>query len=178
MRIASTCVNVNHMPDLMFRPMKLEDIPRVQEIDRLSFSLPWPEKSYRFELTENPAALATVVEIDGDMNERYIIGMSIAWILEDEAHIATIAIHPEYRRHGYGEKLLLQTLRSAYQRGASLATLEVRQHNLAALRMYHKFGFITAGRREKYYMDNDEDALIMTLFEMGPGYFSYMADLN
>jgi ribosomal-protein-alanine N-acetyltransferase len=159
----------------MFRPMKLEDIPRVQEIDQLSFSLPWPEKSYRFELTENPAALPIVAEINQGGSQMLVIGMSVVWILEDEAHIATIAIHPEFRRNGYGEKLLLETLRQSFRRGAHLATLEVRQYNFPAQQMYRKFGFITAGRREKYYKDNNEDAQIMTLFEMGTGYFNWMA---
>ena len=87
------------------RPMKLEDIPRVHEIDVLSFSLPWPEKSYLFELTENPSTLALVAEIISHaMPNRLSSGWSVVWIVVDEAHIATIAIHPDYRGNGYREK--------------------------------------------------------------------------
>jgi ribosomal-protein-alanine N-acetyltransferase len=163
------------MDTLQFRAMNLEDIPRVHAIDRLSFSLPWPEKSYHFELTENPAALATVAELDQESGPSLIIGISVVWIIEDEAHIATIAIHPDYRRRGYGEKLLIEILHQSYRRGASLATLEVRSGNLPAQQLYRKFGFITAGRRQKYYKDNNEDALIMTLFDLGPEYFRHLS---
>jgi [ribosomal protein S18]-alanine N-acetyltransferase len=158
--------------------MTLQDIPRVQEIDRLSFSLPWPEKSYHFELTENPSSLALVAEFVSDAGTQVIIGMAVVWILEDEAHIATIAIHPEFRGHAYGKKLLAETLKQSFNRGANLATLEVRENNLVAQHIYLDFGFEIAGRREKYYKDNNEAALIMTLVEMGPEYFDWLETLG
>src|SRR4030042_2095223 len=75
-----------------YRPMILEDIPRVHEIDQLSFSLPWPEKSFRFELTENPTTIALGVAIVPINPAGLVIGMSVVWLIVDEAHIATIAI--------------------------------------------------------------------------------------
>src|SRR4030042_6578665 len=159
---------------LRYRPMNLEDIPRVHEIDQLSFSLPWPEKSYHFELTENPSTLALVVEIVPKDCDPVIIGMSVVWIIDDEAHIATIAIHPEFRCFGYGKNLLTETLRQSIQRGAHLATLEVRESNQTAQQLYRSFGFIIIGQRSHYYRDNNEDALIMTVEPMGLQYINWL----
>ncbi len=158
--------------------MKLEDVPRVHEIDALSFSLPWPEKSYLFELIENPTTLAIVAEIETPQASLMVIGMAVVWIVIDEAHIATIAIHPDYRSKGYGKKLLAETLRQAIQRGATQATLEVREHNLLAQRMYLNFGFKMVGRRVHYYKDNGEDAVIMTVKPLGTEYLKQLNKLG
>ena len=72
------------------RRMTLEDVPTVHEIDTLSFSLPWPERSFQFELTENPVSRGWVAESGGR-----IAAMLVLWLIVDEAHIATVATHPE-----------------------------------------------------------------------------------
>jgi ribosomal-protein-alanine N-acetyltransferase len=158
--------------------MKLEDVPRVHEIDVLSFPLPWPEKSYLFELTENPSTLALVAEILSSEARLVVIGMAVVWIVVDEAHIATIAIHPNFRGNGYGKKLLAETLRQSIQRGAALATLEVRENNRIAQRMYMNYGFKTVGKRPQYYKDNNEDAIIMTVNSMGPAYLTWLDQVD
>jgi ribosomal-protein-alanine N-acetyltransferase len=155
------------MDKLGFRLMTLDDIPQVHKIDQLSFSLPWPEKSYHFELTENPSTLALVAEISPYNSALLVIGMSVVWIIFDEAHIATIAIHPDFRGNGYGKRLLAETLQRSIQRGAHMATLEVREGNTVAQQMYHEFGFTIVGRRVHYYRDNNEDAIMMTVENLG-----------
>ncbi len=154
--------------------MTLEDIPRVHAIDVISFSLPWSEKSYHYELTQNTSALALVAELSDDNDAASLIGLSIVWIIVDEAHIATIAIHPDYRGHGYGKRLLAETMRRSIQRGAAMATLEVREGNGLAQQMYHQFGFTIVGRRYQYYKDNNEDAILMTLKKMGQEYLDWL----
>lgn len=144
--------------NLVIRRMTLQDVPVVHMIDTLSFSLPWPERSFRFELTENPVSRGWVAEVDGQ-----IAAMLVLWLIIDEAHIATIATHPEFRRQGIGETILLHSLRAAQAEGARRAFLEVRAGNLAAQSMYKKYGFEVAGVRPHYYRDNDEDALLMNL---------------
>jgi ribosomal-protein-alanine N-acetyltransferase len=166
------------MYTLKYRPMNLEDISRVHEIDVLSFSLPWPEKSFQFELTQNPSTIAIVNELIPPGARPIIIGMVVVWIMIDEAHIATIAIDPQFRGHGIGKKLLAETLRQSIQRGTVLATLEVREHNHIAQQMYQKFGFEIVGRRPKYYQDNNEDAVLMTLDKLGEGYLTWMDNLG
>ncbi len=150
--------------------MQLKDIPRVHEIDVLSFTMPWPEKSYQFELNENPTTLALVAEVSDTQAKPLVIGMAIVWMVVDEAHIATIAIHPAYRGLGFGKSLLGEVLRQTVQRGASLATLEVREQNLLAQQMYLKFGFRIVGRRLRYYKDNNEDAVLMTVNRLSGAY--------
>jgi len=138
--------------------MTLEDIPTVAELDKLSFALPWPERSFRFELTDNPASRCWVYEEDGK-----ILGMIVAWLLVDEAHVATIATHPDHRRQGIARKLLTYALRYMSKEGAVTSFLEVRESNTAALEMYRAFGYEVSGRRKRYYKDNHEDAILMTL---------------
>ncbi len=144
------------------RPMTLDDLPAVMEIDRLSFSLPWAERSFRFELTGNDASHLLVVEMPVG-GEARIAGFLGYWLLVDEMHISTLAVHPEMRGRGIGELLLQAGLERAWIQGADMSTLEVRPSNRAAIALYSKYGFDQVGRRRKYYQDNNEDALLMTL---------------
>ncbi len=92
--------------------------------------------------------------------------MLVLWLVMDEAHIATIATHPDFRRQGTAEQLMLVALRAARLEGARRAFLEVRAGNLAAQSMYKKYGFVSVGLRRRYYKDNDEDAILMDLNDL------------
>lgn len=140
------------------RRMDEADVPAVHEIDRLSFTLPWPERSFRFEVTGNPAARCWVAEVEGR-----VAGMIVVWMIVDEAHVATIATHPDFRRQGIGEELLTYALLSAIAEGAVKSLLEVRASNTVAQAMYRRFGYVEDGIRPRYYNDNHEDALLMSL---------------
>lgn len=142
----------------IIRKMTLQDVQVVVQLDQMSFSLPWPERSFRFELTDNPASRCWVAVVD-----RRVVGMVVAWLLVDELHIATIATHPDFRRQGIASRLLSHTLLHALEEGARSSFLEVRESNLAAQAMYRKFGYEVSGRRRRYYRDNDEDAILMSL---------------
>ncbi len=142
----------------LIRKMTLEDIRVVVQLDQLSFSLPWPERSFRFELNDNPASRCWVAELDGR-----VVGMVVGWLLVDEMHIATIATHPDYRRQGIASSLLTHILLQSIDEGAQSSFLEVRESNHSAQEMYRKFGYENAGRRKRYYRDNDEDAILMYL---------------
>lgn len=151
-----------------YRLMQLKDLDQVHAIDVLSFSMPWSERSYRFELTENRNSSVWVAEVESPNAPPQIVGLIVVWVVLDEAHIATIAVHPDYRQLGIGRKLLAQGLLAAYERGARLAYLEVRRSNLAAQTLYEAFGFEVVGERPRYYKDNNEDALLMTLDVLHP----------
>jgi ribosomal-protein-alanine N-acetyltransferase len=92
-----------------------------------------------------------------------VVAALVLWRVLDEAHIATIAVHPDFRRQGIGKILLQVGMQAAYVEGARIYHLEVRAGNLAAQKMYVDFGYEIAGCRPKYYKDNGEDALLMTL---------------
>jgi [ribosomal protein S18]-alanine N-acetyltransferase len=90
-----------------------------------------------------------------------IIGFAGLWLMVDEAHVTTIAMHPEHRGRGLGEFLLVSLIDISYTIGAKWVTLEVRVSNYNAQNLYRKYGFREAGVRHRYYSDNQEDALIM-----------------
>ncbi len=145
--------------NIAIRKMTPEDVPAVSRLDRLSFSLPWPEHSFHYEVKENRASRCFVAEAEPGS----IVAMIVSWMVVDELHIATIAVHPDYRRQGIGARLLASALRDAAREGARRAFLEVRAGTAAAQAMYLNFGFAVSGRRPRYYKDNGEDALLMTL---------------
>lgn len=145
------------------RPMWQEDLEQVRAIDLLSFSMPWPESAYNYELNENPLSMLWVAEQNNITVPPIILGMIVIWLILDEAHIATIAVHPDHRQKGIARCLLAEALKGAIRRGAHEATLEVRASNIPAQRLYQSFHFQVVGERRRYYRDNNEDALIMTI---------------
>ncbi len=157
--------------NLVIRRMTVEDVPAAHAIDLSSFTLPWPERSFRFEVTDNPAARCWVAELDGRL-----VGMLVLWMIVDEVHIATLATHPNFRRQGIAKQLLVKSLENACEEGARAAFLEVRAGNEAALCMYKKFGFEEVGRRERYYKDNGEDAILMTLSRLSISVLTRLMD--
>ena len=142
---------------LVIEPMRLADLPDVQAIEQASFTTPWPPHAYRSEIESNRLSTYLVARY-GDT----LVGYAGMWLMVDEAHITTFAIHPAWRRRRIGERLLLSLLDLAVDRRAREATLEVRLSNLAARRLYEKYGFRPVGLRPNYYSDDREDALVMT----------------
>jgi len=142
---------------IVIEAMRLEDLDDVQRIEEASFSTPWPPNAYRSELMTNRLASYLVARA-GDR----IVAYGGMWLMVDEAHITTFAVHPAWRRQKLGERLLLAFLDLARDRHAREATLEVRLSNVAARRLYEKYGFRPVGLRPRYYSDDNEDALIMT----------------
>ena len=97
--------------------------------------------------------------------QQYIFGFAGFWIMADEAHIINLAVRETHRQQGIGEALLIATMDLAAQLKARLLTLEVRASNTAALNLYGKYGFTQVGLRRGYYMDNKEDAIVMSTEE-------------
>ena len=152
------------LPGFRVRPMKMQDLEQVQAIDQLSFSLPWPASAFSYELNENQNSRNYVVEEDRDAIDLRVVAMAVVWLIVDEAHIATIAVHPDWRGLGLGKMLLEHILNDVKLSGMKTALLEVRAGNEIAIKMYQRFDFEAVGRRPHYYQDNQEDALLMTLY--------------
>jgi [ribosomal protein S18]-alanine N-acetyltransferase len=145
-------------------PMRLGDIAAVLEIERLSFSSPWPAFAFEQELTANRLAHYRVARLDGQ-----VVAFGGIWLMVDDAHVTTFGVHPDQRRRGIGRLLLLHLAEAAIALGSSRMTLEVRVSNVAAQALYRSFGFQVSGRRIAYYSDDGEDALVMTTPELaGP----------
>lgn len=145
----------------MIRKMTEADLEQVIAIDQVSFSLPWTERSFHYEVKDNLTSRCWVAEMDGR-----VAAMMVGWLITDELHVATIATHPDQRRRGIGKILLLYGLRAARDEGVMRAFLEVREGNEAAIQMYRRLGFVEDGRREEYYKDNGEDAILMSLNDL------------
>src|SRR3954468_6055967 len=142
---------------VVIEPMRLDDLPAVHAIEQASFTTPWPPHAYRSELETNRLATYIVARLGEE-----VVGYAGMWLMLDEAHITTFAVPPRWRRRRIGERMLLTLLDAAVSRRAREATLEVRLSNLAARRLYEKYGFRPVGLPPRYYSDDNEDALIMT----------------
>ena len=142
---------------LTIGPMMVAHLPAVHAIEQASFTSPWPPHAYRSEIETNRLAHYLVATIDDE-----VVAYGGIWLMVDEAHITTFAVHPAWRRQRIGEQLLLALLDIAIARHAREATLEVRLSNMAARKLYAKYGFRPVGVRPRYYSDDGEDALIMT----------------
>ena len=170
---------------LTLRYMRLPDIQQVAAIDESCFQPPWARDSYIFEINESRVShmvvLARQLEQPLQKRERQndwlsnlsdllrgtsrspnghgaIIGYGGLWKIEGEAHISTIATHPNYRGNGYGEILLAGMFGKALRLNAEFIVLEVRVSNAVAQGLYQKYGFSRFGRKRNYYRSDNEDA--------------------
>jgi ribosomal-protein-alanine N-acetyltransferase len=142
--------------------MTAEDIKPVMELTSKCFDDEWTAESFKNELANNVTCY-----IVAKYNE-IIIGFMGAWFIVDEAHIITVAVDPEYRKLGLGNCLVWQMLNLALEKQCRWATLEVSTINIAALKLYEKFGFKKISERKDYYAPG-EDAIIMWTGNMNNG---------
>jgi len=149
------------LTNLTIRAMVVTDLADVEAIDRLSFNDPWPSGSFAYELRPGSKNIC-LVAIDNSEAEEQLVGVIIVWLIVDEAHVGTIAVHQNYRHQGIGRKLLAEALLQAAEQGAISSLLEVRAGNQAALALYFGLGYEAVGLRAGYYADNHEDALLLT----------------
>jgi ribosomal-protein-alanine N-acetyltransferase len=146
-------------------PMRSADVDAVSDIERRAYPSPWQERAYRVEIG-NRAARYFVARLGGK-----VVGYGGMWVIMDEAHITTLAVAPEQRGKKIGERLLQELMEEAYLMGASRATLEVREKNIVAQRLYRKYGFREAAIRKNYYSDNHENAVVMWVDDINSPFF-------
>ena len=135
--------------------MTAADVDAVCAIEEATFARPWSRASIENELT-NSCARYVVLRRSGET-----VGYAGMWLVIDEAHVCNVAVHPDYRRRGYGRRIFEALMALAQESGMAMITLEVRRSNLAAQSLYHACGMLDVGYRKRYYEDNREDALIM-----------------
>jgi ribosomal-protein-alanine N-acetyltransferase len=138
------------------QPMRTSDISAVTRIERASFTTVWPSDAFYNELSTNKLAHYFV----GRYDDR-VVAYGGIWVILEDSHVTTLAVDPEYRGRRFGEVLLLRLIDEAIERGAAWITLEVRESNVFAQRLYRKYGFTTVTMRSGYYSDDNESALIM-----------------
>ncbi len=170
-------------------PMREDDIPAVQQIERQSHMTPWSAMTYRREIRNHESCRYVVARADTQLpngsspapaypllvrmlqrlglidpdqaSSLPIVGYGGIWLNDTSGHITTIAVAPAHRRRGVGELILNALIDGAYELNAQYLSLEVRVSNLTAQRLYLKYGFRPVGQCANYYLDNQEDALVM-----------------
>ncbi len=140
--------------------MSNADVRAVMRIESLSFSTSWPTSAFQSELNDNKLAHYFVGR-DGQGPDAELVAYGGIWVILDDAHITTIAVHPDRRGLRYGEQLLVHMLHESISRSASWITLEARESNEVAHNLYRKYGFATISTRRAYYSDNGENAVVM-----------------
>jgi ribosomal-protein-alanine N-acetyltransferase len=147
----------------VLRRMSPDDLDAVIEIEKRSFKQPWSRSAYLMDLLHNEMATYLVLLPGGGDEGRLppVLAYGGSWLVMDEAHVATLATHPNLRSLGLGQVVLLGLLDQAIEDLATRSTLEVRVSNLSAQHLYQKLGYAVVGTRRHYYQDG-EDAYIMT----------------
>ena len=143
------------MEEVIYRRMTAEDVRRVWELENICFRTPWSFNSLMGELS-NDVAYYVVAVVGG-----LVVGYAGVWIMLDEAHMTNIAVDPDHRCRGIARGMILRLMETALRRGAERMTLEVRENNHTAQRLYASLGFACAGTRKRYYTDTGENALIL-----------------
>ena len=131
-------------------------VAQVAELEKICFgSAAWSERSVASEL-ENALAL-WLVALDGDTVAGYVGSQTVM----DETDMMNVAVHPDYRRQGIGEKLVAELVAELKKLDSHALMLEVRASNAPAIALYEKMGFQQVGLRKNYYRNPKEDALIL-----------------
>jgi ribosomal-protein-alanine N-acetyltransferase len=139
------------------------DLGPVLDIEYVSFATPWPRDIFLGELRGSNVAHLFVARITDGAQAGRVAGYACTWVITDEMHITSFAVHPIFRRQHVGHQLLAGVLTRAVGLGCRQAVLEVRASNRGAQRLYGHFGFAPVAVRQRYYTDNHEDAIVMVL---------------
>ncbi|MDA8194039.1 MAG: ribosomal protein S18-alanine N-acetyltransferase [Thermaerobacter sp.] len=142
--------------EILIRDMYLSDLDAIMTIEGHSFPTPWSRNAFQTELLENNFATYLVLDYHGK-----VVAYGGMWIILDESHVTNVAVHPDYRGHHLGDRMMRGLMERARLLGVQRMTLEVRRSNQVAQNLYHKLGFIQLGVRRGYYTDTREDAFIM-----------------
>lgn len=140
-------------------PIDEPDLDAVVEIERTAFPYPWSRAIFARELTYEWGHLIGLF----DRQVGRLVGYVNYWLVYDEIHVLNVAVHSDRRREGLGRALIEHVLSFARVHRCASVTLEVRRSNLGAQALYKAFGFEQVGIRPRYYMENGEDALLLTL---------------
>ncbi len=146
------------MSGLTLVPMSRAHIPEIIAIEDDLFDSPWTEPMFRQEVADDFLSRSWVAVVDGR-----VVGYMVTWFLREEVHLLNIAVARAHQGNGYARRMLSELIDRSVRGGRDLITLEVRESNDSARRLYDAHGFVVVGRRKNYYQDNREDAVVMTL---------------
>lgn len=145
------------MENVEIRRMTAEDVPAVAELESRCFTDAWSEDIFEESLLFTNQIFFVLTE------ENQLVGYCGLMTVLDEGQILNIAVDESCRRKGYGRLLMNAMFKYGAEQGISLYTLEVRESNVAAQKMYESFGFHETGRRKNYYTEPVETAILMDM---------------
>ena len=137
-------------------PMRRRHLRSVLRIESQVYPRPWSLSLFMSELALRSSRAYFVARVGG-----VVVGYCGLMLTGDDGHVTTIAVDPAWHRAKIGTRLMVGLARSALEHGARNLTLEVRVSNTGAQAMYERFGFANAGIRKNYYVETNEDALVM-----------------
>ncbi len=155
-------------------PMRRRHLRSVLRIESQVYARPWSLSLFVSELALRTSRAYYVAKING-----VLCGYAGLMVTDDDGHVTTLAVEPAWHRNKIGTRLLLTLAREAIRRGACNLTLEVRVTNHGAQEMYRRFGFRPAGIRKNYYVETNEDALVMWAHDVDtPEYRRRLAEIE
>ncbi len=155
-------------------PMRRRHLRSVLRIEAMVYPRPWSLSLFMSELALRNSRAYWVARVDGT-----VVGYCGLMVTGEDGHITTLAVDPAMHRRGIGTRLLLALAGEAIRRGATGLTLEVRMSNKPAQELYRKFGFRPAGVRRNYYVETNEDALVMWADDVdSPAYARRLAEIE
>lgn len=140
--------------------MRRRHLRKVLSIESRVYPRPWSMSLFLSELAQRSTRSYLVARYRGD-----VIAYAGMMFTGEEAHVTNIAVDPDFHGRKVGSRLLVTLITEALARGSNNISLEVRVTNGAAQQMYRKFGFRVAGVRKGYYIETNEDALVMVAEE-------------
>ncbi len=143
-------------PAVTVGPLRKKHLRAVMGIEQQVYSHPWTHSLFLSELALPASRRYYVARVD-----RVVVGYAGMMLAPDEAHVTTIAVDPEWHRHGIATRLLLALTEEAIALGYDAMTLEVRLGARGAQELYRRFGFVPEGARRDYYQNPPEDAVVM-----------------
>ncbi|MBX3238246.1 MAG: ribosomal protein S18-alanine N-acetyltransferase [Nitrospiraceae bacterium] len=151
---------------VLIEPATSALLDEVLAIEQACFSAPWTRKMLAAELSGNPFAQFLVAKCcDPQSGSLVVAGYFCFWIVFEEVRLMNLAVLAPFRRQGLATKLICTALQTGLERGATRAMLEVRVSNHEAQALYHRLGFRQTAKRVRYYVNPEEDAVLM---EMAP----------
>jgi ribosomal-protein-alanine N-acetyltransferase len=149
--------------DGLIRPAALTDLEELVNLEEICFSVPWSRKSFEAELHGNQ--FSHILVIPGSMapSGTPLLAYICVWVIFEEIRFLNLMVHPQFRRQGLGKELILRALHMGMDQGCCRGLLEVRHSNQPAKKLYESFNFKEYAKRNSYYTNPTEDAILMML---------------
>ncbi|PCJ54681.1 MAG: ribosomal-protein-alanine N-acetyltransferase [Candidatus Hydrogenedentota bacterium] len=148
-------MSISFQARLTYEALREEHINLLMDIELEAYPEPWTRGMFRDEIRNTRSYFFLA------RRSKQLIGYAGFWLILDEAHITSVTVSQDHRGLGYGREQMYHLNQLAQDAGAKTITLEVRESNLPARKMYESMGFMPVGRRKGYYSRSGEDAIIM-----------------